>query len=288
MGFIEKVKRLGLITTLDDYSGNLFSQFKYEICKIRNKPYFGSYMAATQGKSIRHGYMTELVRYYCDNLQEKRPIKILEIGSWAGGSAITWTNALRQFSQPDSKLYCVDAWELYFDTSKDCHWTHKTMSKALVDNKIFGLFMHNMIASRNQDMVSVLKGKSQDILSLFGANKFDIIFIDADHSYTGCRNDIIACAPLLVEGGVLCGDDLELQINEIDVANAESIKEGDVAVDPKTGNRFHPGVTLAVGEFFNKKVSSDEGFWYMEKTESGWQNINLNIEIKPVVPSHLL
>ena len=65
----------------------------YSYCMSNNKPYFGKVMWASQGDPVRHAYMQCLVRAQCRDRGEK-PFLILEIGSWAGGSAITWAEPL--------------------------------------------------------------------------------------------------------------------------------------------------------------------------------------------------
>jgi predicted O-methyltransferase YrrM len=40
--------------------------------------------------------------------------------------------------------------------------------------------------------------------------RFDLILIDGDHSYLGCRSDILNCYSLLTPGGVLMVDDLDI------------------------------------------------------------------------------
>ena len=81
---------------------------------------------------------------------------------------------------------------------------------------------------------------------------------------------------LLKEGGILCGDDLDLQRHEIDIDYAETNKEINLVIDPKTKKEFHPGVCIAVYNFFKKPVSACNGFWGMRKTINGWQTIDIN------------
>ena len=66
-----------------------------------------------QGPAIRKAHMTSLVRY----LKEKhglRTVNVLEIGSWAGASTITWARAIKDHDLSGS-VHCVDIWEPYFD-----------------------------------------------------------------------------------------------------------------------------------------------------------------------------
>ena len=42
-------------------------------------------------------------------------------------------------------------------------------------------------------------------------NNFDLIYPDGDHSYHGVSVDIDNCCSLVRDGGILCGDDLEIQ-----------------------------------------------------------------------------
>ena len=88
-------------------------------------------------------------------------------------------------------------------------------------------------------------------------------------------NDLKNSKDLVKEGGVICGDDLELQYNVIDINTAKSLKAHDFVQDPKTGTFYHPGVTLSIWEFFKTEISEKEGFWAMRKTKYGWEKINL-------------
>lgn len=57
---------------------------------------------------------------------------------------------------------------------------------------------------------SIYKGKSQDVLSNFEDNYFDIIYIDGDHSYAGVFNDLKTSFLKTKVGGVICGHDYSL------------------------------------------------------------------------------
>lgn len=41
----------------------------------------------------------------------------------------------------------------------------------------------------------------------FADGAFDFVFVDADHSFEGCKNDIAAWMPKVRKGGMICGHD---------------------------------------------------------------------------------
>ncbi len=82
---------------------------------------------------------------------------------------------------------------------------------------------------------------SEEASSEIEDESIDIVFIDADHSYEGVRDDIMYWAPKVKSGGIVCGHDYDVP-------------------------RF-PGVRKAVLEFFEEKyvqVVSDN-VWWIEK-----------------------
>ena len=89
----------------------------YQFCREQLRPYFGRVMWASQGLPLRHVVMQELVRLEASR-QGAGPFHILEVGSWAGGSAITWAEALTRHHRADGRVVCVDPWKPYFDVKK--------------------------------------------------------------------------------------------------------------------------------------------------------------------------
>ena len=251
-------------------------------------PYFGPALKSLQGSARRHFYMQKTLEVACGPQSENRFIKILEIGSWAGASAITFGKYLKSHNNGRGVIVCVDFWEPYLrdiDTMK-LSGPFREMTLATKNNRILDLFLYNIRAAGLSNIVIPIKGLSKNAIPLLG-EKFDYAFIDGSHIYKDVIQDIRMVIPLIKEGGVFSGDDLEQQLNECDPAFLTEDIEEECVIDPKTGVAFHPGVTRAVAEVFGE-VSSWEGHWAMKKTANGWEKINLSFsEEEVVIPDHL-
>ncbi|MHC9064142.1 glycosyltransferase [Nitrospira sp. CMX1] len=260
----------------------------YRYCRSQNKPYFGRVMWASQGLPLRHVVMQELVRLESVRVGSG-PLHILEVGSWAGGSAITWADALKRHHGGNGRVICVDPWKPYFDLTKRPEApVYREMWNALQDDSIYDLFLHNIAAAGHRDVVLPFRGQSREMLPAFPFRYFDIVFIDGDHSYAAVAADLKLASALVKDGGILCGDDLELQIEEIDQAYARTQTESDYVRDPRSGREYHPGVTLAVGESLGR-VSSIVGCWAARKNGTGWEATEMSKVVCAAdhIPAHL-
>lgn len=56
----------------------------------------------------------------------------------------------------------------------------------------------------------IMKGKSVDILSSMPDNSLDMVYIDGDHSYEGCKKDLILSFSKVKPGGWIMGHDYEM------------------------------------------------------------------------------
>jgi hypothetical protein len=115
-----------------------------------------------------------------------------------------------------------------------------------------------------------------EVLPVLKDNSFDLIYIDGDHEAGAVKNDIEKALPLLKDGGLLCGDDLEVQLSGVDFDFVRLNLDLDMVVDPTSGVAFHPGVTLAVGEFFQKDVPCYEGYWVVQKKGGAFSDVKLD------------
>ena len=240
---------------------------------------------AVQSPPIRHVYMWAVVRFLVEK-GLKPPLRILEVGSWAGASAITWAKALK--AQPiTGTVECVDSWTPYFDVTVQQEEKYKLMNDAARNGSVFELFRKNIRVAEVDDIVRYHRGTSREILPRLSDAWFHIVYIDGSHLYEDVLFDIKEACRLLADGGVLCGDDLELQLGEVVLAD-HLIALGqrkDVSIGVQSKGAYHPGVTQAVAELF-PNVSAWEGFWAVRRKGNAWENIDLDIS-GISIPGHL-
>ena len=113
--------------------------------------------------------------------------KILEIGSYQGGSTVAIGHAI---AGTNKSLYCLDPWQNYLDQD---------------DFVVFNNFLRN--TSFIGENLRVLKGKSTAFAELLAGKEFDLIFIDGAHDYMSVRADIIIAFSAIKAGGIICGHD---------------------------------------------------------------------------------
>ena len=182
------------------------------------------------------------------NLKAPRPWKILEIGSWKGGST-----AIMAFAyNPDGVIYCVDTWG-----GSPGEWNVEVVQKY----DVAYMFLRNMALMRLLDRVRMIKCTSHKASTLFPDNTFDLIFIDGDHRYEGVKQDLDDFYPKLKIGGIICGHDL----------NQDFWESPDMVdmVAEKDGANNHAGVSKTVYEKFGRdyKINREKGctIWWKEK-----------------------
>jgi predicted O-methyltransferase YrrM len=215
-----------------------------------------------------------------------RPMNILEVGSWLGASALTWGHALALHNGSRGRITCLDAWAPFIDHTVNEETHHKKMESAFVDGSAYDTFLNNVALIPNGIDLAVLRGLSGDILPTLPTAGFDVVYIDGDHSYPVVHDDIRCSMKLVADGGILCGDDLELQTHEVNAEIARQQPSLEHAFAVHLSRSYHPGVTLAVGELLGR-VSAWEGFWAMRKRGASWQPISLDgapLDMPPHLP----
>lgn len=121
---------------------------------------------------------------------------IVEIGSFLGRSACYLGEKIKQ-NRRQVTLLCVDTWPS----------TYKVDDGGVREIETpFDTFMANVRQSDLSDVIVPLRVPSTSAAT-FVRNGLSSVFIDGDHSYEACREDIIAWLPKVRRGGVLAGHD---------------------------------------------------------------------------------
>ncbi len=145
-------------------------------------------------------------------LQQLKPRTVVEIGSWLGASARFFAGF--PFIE---KVYCVDHW----DRKRVENYVPGGMPEPLMNN-MYEQFLANCVHTGTDQKLHPIR-----LNSVEGAEysarlgmKFDLIYVDGEHSTYGARRDILKWIPLLAPNGLMCGDDWSYQTEPDNVAGA--------------------------------------------------------------------
>jgi predicted O-methyltransferase YrrM len=130
---------------------------------------------------------------------------VMEFGTWAGRSAKAMAGTVA------GKVVCVDAWwALTAETLAKYPSIPRDFPLDLPDN-LYTLFKRNMADEIASGKVVPIRKKIMEaipeITAAAGGRKFDLIFIDSEHTYESIRDQISTFAPMLAPDGILCGHD---------------------------------------------------------------------------------
>jgi predicted O-methyltransferase YrrM len=146
--------------------------------------------AALPDASKIHTHMSalELTTLYRLAAEATETRRVLEIGSYVGASSCYLAAAL---SMQDGHLYCVDT------------WANETMPDG--KRNTFDEFTTNTrgVAST----ITAIRKRSDEIAASDFPLPFDLVFIDADHSYAAVKGDFERVRHWLRDGGTLAFHD---------------------------------------------------------------------------------
>lgn len=120
------------------------------------------------------------------------PGDIVEVGSWTGRSTVALANA----AMP-SIVHAVDTWE---------GSPGEISAELAADRDVYGEFCANIRVCTNGNVLAYRQGW-RDYFAEWDT-PVRLVFIDAEHSYREVADNIAAVLPLLVPGGIVCGDDV--------------------------------------------------------------------------------
>lgn len=149
------------------------------------------------GKDFSCDWTTNRIPLWVDVLEEfrDRPVRVMEIGSWEGRSALFFLNYLRK-----CLLVCIDTFGGNVEHHQDDYFA------ALVPG-IETRFDRNVADFR--DRLEKLKGPSDKVLPQLGVagRRFDIAYIDGSHYAVDVYSDAVLTWSLMAPGGIVIFDD---------------------------------------------------------------------------------
>jgi predicted O-methyltransferase YrrM len=124
-----------------------------------------------------------------------RPLRVLEIGSWEGRSALYFLNFL-----PKSRIVCIDP----FSGSAEHHQDPYFAELALKSESQFDA---NLAAFG--DRIEKIKGTSTDVLPELGVagRRFDLAYVDGSHMAADVYRDAVLVWSLMEPEGIVIFDD---------------------------------------------------------------------------------
>ena len=163
-----------------------------------------------------HHQEYKILQYWA---KEKK--QILEIGSWYGAS----TRAMADVTS--GVIYAVDNWK--------ANEMYPTAAQNNGDYSFMQFCINNGDHIRSGKIIPIRMSSTNAnwVFNMLGM-KFDMVFIDGDHSYEAVKADIMGAKCNLAEGGILCGHDYPF-----------------------------PGVMRAVSELIPARGVQGTDIWYM-------------------------
>ena len=154
---------------------------------------------------------------------------ILEIGSWAGDSAAAMMDGAIE-GNADYYITCVDNW-------KGCPDDHTGRLTEEEYEKVFQKFKKNLDSYRGWNCYRV---DSDVFFERYATCKYDIIFIDGNHSSPQVDRDIENAKKCLRPGGhILCHDYHVQQFPDVTKACDELLPGGKVLFRDESGSIYH-------------------------------------------------
>ena len=222
------------------------------------------------GNALRLCYLNKLMDYISNDFL------ILEIGSFMGSSLWTMAEGLYR-NNKQGKIISIEPFDNFFKKIKsDFDESAKLFNNIEVINEFYKT-IYLIKKQFNIDVIHI-KGYSFEIMDLLKEKSFDLIYIDGDHSYESVKKDILLAKKLLKKDGIICGDDLEYQYEDLISIGINPYEVKDFYSKKINNLGYHPGVSVAVYEEF-KKVKNYYGFWITKE-------VNLNLS-KENIPSHI-
>ena len=156
-----------------------------------------------KGHKLRGWFNSNKENWYKNLVSNVKNGKIIEIGVYGGASILSIADLC---IKNNVQVIGIDPWdtiELYNEKTlkpQELKGYRKIM-KGHFDN------LTKIIDAEKYNHITLVKDFSLNAVTEILDNSIELIYIDANHSYTEVLKDIQAWYPKVKKGGILCGDD---------------------------------------------------------------------------------
>ena len=140
----------------------------------------------------------------------KRPQRIIEVGTWKGGSALTLAEHVAKLGL-DAEIICVDTWlgalEMWTDQEDESRFGSLALKHGYPT--LYYQFLANVCRAGRQALITPFPVPSVTAAQWFALRdvRADLIYIDGSHEEEDVYQDLVSYWDLVRPGGVLFGDD---------------------------------------------------------------------------------
>jgi len=145
---------------------------------------------------------------YMEFMSIVKPKRIVEIGTWMGGSSRAFVKVAEQLGLLDDEfeIICIDTFLGSFE-----HWNRTGYDMPFKNGRptIYEQFLSNTVHAGYEKYVTPFPVDSQNGYLTFKHFNLsaDMVYIDAGHDYVSVKNDIVNWRKILRLGGLMIGDD---------------------------------------------------------------------------------
>jgi predicted O-methyltransferase YrrM len=115
-----------------------------------------------------------------------------ELGTFCGKSAVCFAGGMKEYGV-EGHIITIDSYN----------------GQALTRGKprLMAAVAETLVEKGVESYVTLVQGDTAGQAENFQDKRFDFLFIDADHSYEGCKADFVAWSPLVKSGGEIAFHD---------------------------------------------------------------------------------
>jgi len=150
-------------------------------------------------KTIRFNTRNQMLKFYCEQFADP---KVLEIGVFKGD--------FLHFLNTNCKTSSIDAVDLFegYASSGDAD------GKNVVFYNLEKAYLELLNKYQGVEKIKIYKSNSTTFLNNKEDNTYDIIYIDADHSYEAVKNDLKYAFNTIKDGGYIMGHDYAINLKK--------------------------------------------------------------------------